>query len=304
MPVEKKYYTQYAIRGEEIFPTTRTRKYLSPGVYGTGMSDGGPFARLIKYNTPEIIEFENSPSKKIYDEFSSFWTKKEDYLSRGEQHKRGYLLWGPPGGGKTSLVLKIVNDFIKNYKGIVFVFTPDILSFLPTFRDIEPDRKIIIVIEDIDAWFMEQRSNALLSLLDGESPLVNTVVLATTNYPERLPDRVRNRPSRFDQVVFIDNPTKAQRREYLLKKSNILETGQAKKWADDTDGFSFAHLKELLLGVEVFGSEYSEVLNRLNEMRKAKDSSDQYEERMRGGLRTPVGFGGHMSDKVREYNFE
>jgi SpoVK/Ycf46/Vps4 family AAA+-type ATPase len=268
------------------------------------MSDGGPFARLIKYNTPEIIEFENSPSKKIYDEFSSFWTKKEDYLSRGEQHKRGYLLWGPPGGGKTSLVLKIVNDFIKNYKGIVFVFTPDILSFLPTFRDIEPDRKIIIVIEDIDAWFMEQRSNALLSLLDGESPLVNTVVLATTNYPERLPDRVRNRPSRFDQVVFIDNPTKTQRREYLLKKSNILGTEQAKKWADDTDGFSFAHLKELLLGVEVFGSEYSEVLNRLNEMRKAKDSSDQYEERMRGGLRTPVGFGGHMSDKVREYNFE
>ena len=45
---------------------------------------------------------------KIISELDLFWTKEQDYLDRGEAHKRGYLLWGAPGGGKTCLVSFIV----------------------------------------------------------------------------------------------------------------------------------------------------------------------------------------------------
>lgn len=284
---EPNHYKQYMVRdGRKYTPIGATKRIMPPDLYQVRFSEY-IYAERLNYSDSEIIRFADSVSEKIIEEFDIFWSKKDAYLKRGEHHKRGFLLWGPPGGGKTCLVTTLLQDFIKKDKGVVFLFTSHLALFLEMFREVEPDRKIMVVMEDIDQWFDNHNEQEILQFLDGEVPLVNTILLATTNYPEKLPDRVINRPSRFDRVTLIENPKEEHRKIYLKKKSSFNKK-RIEKVAKDTDGYSFAHIKELILAVEVYGADYDETLERLNEMRKASAKSGDYENDMRG--RGPVGF--------------
>lgn len=290
----KKYHKQYLQTENKFYPLGPTTKKLPPGYYVTDDDPRGLFAYQISYSVADIIQFENSITETIRKEFDDFWDKKDEYLSRGEDHKRGYLLHGPQGGGKTCLVKLLLKAFIAS-GGIVFQFGQFTEKFIEMFRDIESDTRIMVIIEDIDGWCVNRENErVLLSFLDGETPLVNTVIIATTNYPEKLPARIRNRPSRFDRCAEVPNPNEAQREKYLKKKSKTLSDQDIIKWVKDTKNFSIAHIKELLLGVEVFGSLYDEVLDRINIMRKAEASSEKYEKE-RGA------YGFHRYEKEDRY---
>ena len=110
----------------------------------------------------------------------------------------------------------------------------------------------------------------------------NTIIMATTNYPEDLDDRIINRPSRFDRIEQIGMPSAGQRKIYLIEKSKSLSLEQIDQWVEDTDDFTLAHLKELILGVEVFDISYDEILTRLKSMRKKEASSSDYQSELRG----------------------
>ena len=213
---------------------------------------------------------------------------KDRYLSRGEPHKRGFLLWGPPGGGKTCTVSFIIQDFIKQ-GNIVFVFNYNLMSALRSFKLIEPNRKVLIVMEDIDSLIKDRHEEqAVLEFLDGSIQHSNTIVIATTNYPEDLPDRIINRPSRFDRVAYVGVPSYNDRILYLTNKSKLLSKPRIKGWAKETDGWTLAHLKELIIAVEVFNLDYDETIDRINNMRAKKGHSGNYEKKLRG--RSNTGF--------------
>ena len=149
----------------------------------------------------------------------------------------------------------------------------------------------MIVMEDIDAYLHDYgNEQAILDMLDGSVKHSNTILIATTNYPERLPDRIINRPSRFDRVEYIGTPSKNDRKIYLKEKSKTLSTKDINKWVKDTNGWTLAHIKELILSVEVFGLGYVETLDRLNKMRKKLESSGDYERELRGKEDTNFGF--------------
>jgi hypothetical protein len=278
-----KYFTQYAIeQGNRFRPTSNTKPKLPPGYYAGGGDNYGIFIEKLPLSTSELIRFPNTIADQVICEFDSFWDKKDEYLSRGESHKRGFLLWGPPGGGKTCTVAFIMKDFIKA-GNIVFEFNSYLMDTLNYFRKIEPKRKIMVIIEDVDNLMRNSDlEHALLQFLDGSVQHKNTIVIATTNYPEQLPDRVINRPSRFDRVSYIGTPSARDREIYIREKSKKLRSNSIKKWVRETEGFTLAHLKELIVSVEVFGLTYKETMNRLNEMRKKDYKSDDYEKQLRG----------------------
>jgi len=277
------YFCQYNIeQGSNFRPSSKTIDILPAGLYKAQEDQYGTFFSKEHLDMSELIRFPDSIANTVIDEFDTFWKMKDRYLDRGEPHKRGFLLWGPPGGGKTCTVSFIIKDFIAQ-GNIVFVFNYQLMGALSGFKNIEPNRKVLIVMEDIDSLIKDRHEEqAVLEFLDGSIQHSNTIVIATTNYPEDLPDRIINRPSRFDRVSYVGVPSYNDRILYLTKKSKELSKPQIKGWAKETDGWTLAHLKELIIAVEVFDLDYDETVERINTMRAKHEHSENYEKEFRG----------------------
>jgi len=153
---------------------------------------------------------------------------------------------------------------------------------LSALRRIEPDRRIICILEDIDEIISRYGEHELLALLDGENQVENIVMVATTNYPDRLGARIINRPSRFDERILVGMPTAAAREMYLQTVAPELSKKELKQWVVDTDQLSIAHLRELSAAVLCLEQPYNIVLNRLRSMKNKPRTQD--------GIGTSVGF--------------
>jgi SpoVK/Ycf46/Vps4 family AAA+-type ATPase len=199
----------------------------------------------------------------------TFWKKEEHYRKFQFLWKRGVLLWGPPGSGKTSTVQIIANMIVERGGLAIYAYDPGMtIQGLDLLRYIEPKRPIVVILEDIDSIVEKHGEAELLSLLDGEFQVDNAVFIATTNYPKELDQRIINRPSRFDIVKQIDMPSEEARELFLtIKNPRLLENKEElDKWVGDTENFSIAHLKELIVAIECLELPYEEVLKRLTSM--------------------------------------
>lgn len=274
-------YNCYSNEGSVFRPSCRTIENLPPGYYYADQDGSGLILLRKELNVKDLIKFPNSISEIIIKEFADFWDKKSLFISRNESHKRGILLWGPPGGGKTCTVSILINDFIKT-GNIVIEYDCIVENALQIIKKIEPDRKIMVVIEDIDLVISRSvaAERSLLSFLDGEIKYNNLIVVATTNFPEKLDDRI-NRPSRFDRIAYIGMPTELERLLYLKEKCLITDEANINQWVKDTDNWSFAYLKELVVSVEILGLSYNETIDRLKGMQTKKADSKKYKQLMK-----------------------
>jgi SpoVK/Ycf46/Vps4 family AAA+-type ATPase len=218
----------------------------------------------------------DSSSDHVLLSIQKFWESEAKFRRFGQIFKRGVLLWGPPGSGKTVSVLLLVEDLIQRGGIVVTAADPELTAkALSKLRQIEPKRNVICILEDIDELTDRYGEANLLSLLDGEEQIDNVVYLATTNYPERLDARLVNRPSRFDEVIKIGMPSAMARRMYIRSRLQVADLADAdlQQWVEGTDGLSIAHIRELIAAVFCLGRDYAETLDRLRAMKKAPKSS-------------------------------
>jgi hypothetical protein len=245
---------------------------LPPGQYTIDVNDHiGIFFRKEDINLDELMILPDSRSAEVIDEIQRFWTLEAKFREFRFLWKRGVMLWGPPGSGKTS-TLQLISKNIVDAGGVsIYITNPDLASRgLKLLRPVEPKRPVVVMVEDIDAIVEEYGEADLLALMDGELQIDNVVFVATTNYPERLDKRFVNRPSRFDIVKKIGMPSAEARRVYLTAKNKrLLEPGnntELDRWIGETKDFSIAHLKELIISVEVFGQPLDRAALRLRKM--------------------------------------
>lgn len=259
---------QYALHGQGYLPTTATKQKLDAGVYDIITTSSGN--TLVKHEivTDKLLRLPDSRSDEVIAEIEKFWTLKPKFQAYGFTHKRGILLWGPPGSGKTATISVIISQTIKS-DGVVFignsVHPVNLSDILSKFREIEPDRQLIVVLEDIDTIIENFGESEVLSIMDGEKSIDNVVFLATTNYPENLDGRIINRPSRFDRIVKIGMPSAAAREFYLTNRA-IGNDIDVHAWVAATEGFSIAHIKELIVGVCCYGNSFKSEVERLRKM--------------------------------------
>lgn len=270
--------------GEIFIPSGKTIKELEPGVYDIGESNQlGIYFEKLKVNTHNLIKFPDSRSEKVIEEIMKFWERKDIFKNRGDKasimYKRGICLWGPPGSGKTCTVQLIVKDVIENRNGICVIFGHPrlFLHGMRTLRQIHPNKKVVVLMEDLDSIIEQHDESEVLNILDGVNAFEDVVYLATTNYPEKLGARIINRPSRFDKRIKIDFPNDECRSIYLkslLTDEEIkVHKISLKKWVEDTKGFSMAHMKELFVAVVILGDKYEDALKNLQGM-KSQINSD------------------------------
>jgi len=252
---------------------TKIIKELPSGMYNVFVSNqGGYYASRIYPETDELYHLPNNLIETVVKEVSEFWEKSEDFKKYSIKHKRGILLHGGPGTGKTSTINLLASTLVQN-NGLVFSCTniQEIIWFAEFankhLRVIEPNRPIILILEDIDK--MMDNGNAesmLLNFLDGESSVNHLVVIGTSNRYDELNDLIL-RPSRFDTHIEMLSPSEEVRQAYLIRKG--LELEEAIAWAKATKDFSLAELKELFVSVKLLEFSLEKAKERINNQAKA-----------------------------------
>lgn len=226
----------------------------------------------------ELFQIPDQSITEIVLDMEKFWSSREKYKEYNITYKRGILMYGPPGTGKTSLINLLIAQIIKEYNGIV-INMEDVDSFIPmanNIRALEPDKPILAIIEDLDSFMSYNSTKRFLNLLDGNLQVDNIVYLATTNYLERLEDRIKNRPSRFDRRYEIGYPTREAREFYLRKKlkPEDINTIDLQKWITDSEGFTFSHIREMIVSVIVMEGDYEKTVSMLRDMYAVMENKD------------------------------
>ncbi|GHF76830.1 AAA family ATPase [Deinococcus ficus] len=146
-----------------------------------------------------------------------FFRDRDWYADMGIPYRRGYLLHGPPGNGKSSLVAALAGDAGLNVC-VLNLATPDLTDDRLTALLGNLPRRALLLLEDIDAVFLgrEPRApgvklsfNGLLNALDGVAAGEGRITFMTTNDLAGL-DAALIRPGRADRHVLIGNATRAQ----------------------------------------------------------------------------------------------
>lgn len=277
--------------GTIFIPSSKTVAKLTPGVYEIDQSNSfGLFFEKIPVKTEGLIRFPDTNSDKVVAEIQKFWERESFFREYGIAYKRGIILYGPPGSGKSCTVQLIMQDVIQR-QGIVIEFNEPYLFIdgMRILRQIQPKTPVVVIMEDIDSILEAYNESEILNILDGVNDMDKVVFLATTNYPDKLGHRIMNRPSRFDKRFRIGFPSAESRRAYLehvIKKDNLEKLGiDLDKWVKDTDEFSIAHLKELFAAVVILGDEYDDALETLKKMKEEVKDRD-YEAHMGFGAQT------------------
>ncbi len=262
---------------------SNTDKFLPPGAYDITkdeMTGESIFSKKVLIHD-KIIPLSGLP-KSIMEEIKDFWGKEKIFTDLGFLHRRGYLLYGSHGTGKSSLVHEIAQTVIDDGGIVFYCENPNFFNLgLSTFRQVEPNRKAVCIFEDIDAIIGNYGESMLLSLLDGENQISRVCNIATTNYPELLDKRIVGRPRRFDRVYRIGNLDDKARMTFLQKK--LPEKQDVKNWLKKTSGLSIAAISEVIISVFCFDKTIDEAVKIMKSLAEDKKSADDSPK---------IGFGG------------
>lgn len=188
----------------------------------------------------------------IRAEVSLFWQARPEYMKRQIKHRRGFLLHGVPGCGKTTIIRQMVYD-IMELDGVALELCDldDLDQAIADIRLLDGWRPIMLVIEDLDRW--DGYDSTLTNTLDGMSSLDGVVVVATTNHLNRVPDRLKKRPGRFDSCKQISLPDPDCRRK-AIKTITGLEDGDTllEQIVSDTEENTMAEITEQIVQADIF----------------------------------------------------
>jgi len=268
-------FSQWAVtNGNKFSPTTPTTESLPPGFYELAYESSiGIYLEKKVVNTDELYQLPSDELSDIIEDIEKFWQRADRYKRYGFLHKRGILLYGDPGAGKSGIIQLCTKYLIEKMGGIVINISKEEQvemydKMLGSFRVIERNRPLIVIFEDIDAIAGESgySTSMILNILDGVKQIDNVVYIATTNYPEKLEERITNRPSRFDRRYEILMPNDDVRRSYIVNKltEEDLEKIDLNSWVNETKGLSLAHMRELVVSVIAMGNSFEDTLTRLN----------------------------------------
>ncbi len=190
--------------------------------------------------------------------------KPDVFKKLGIRAAKGFLLYGPPGVGKTLLAKAVANESNANF---ISVKGPEVLSkwvgesekaVREIFKKAKQVAPTIVFLDEVDSiaprrgqygdtGVTERIVNQLLTSLDGIEVLQGVVVLAATNRPDII-DPGLLRAGRFDKMIYIPAPDATSRMKILevhTKQMPLRKDVSIEDLAQKTEGYVGADLENL-----------------------------------------------------------
>jgi chaperone BCS1 len=190
----------------------------------------------------ETVHFDETTKAELVTDIKNYLdpSTRRFYTARGIPYRRGYLLHGPPGTGKTSLSLALAGHFGLELYLLHLPGVRDDGELERLFTALPP--RCLVLLEDIDAVGIKRQSemtedddddedfndtprrsrctlSGLLNVLDGVTSQEGRIVLMTSNMAHKL-DKALVRPGRIDKMIFLDSISKKSAELMFLRMYN------------------------------------------------------------------------------------
>ncbi|KAJ7682621.1 P-loop containing nucleoside triphosphate hydrolase protein [Mycena polygramma] len=227
-------------------------------VYNQGFwqKDHALWVDIQKADWKDVIlkdDFKKALHKDVY----GFFKSEGIYKELGIPWKRGLIMHGPPGNGKTISIKVIMKTcdalgfaplYVKSFQN----WAGEEAAMQQVFEKARQLSPCVIVLEDLDALINDRNRSFFLNQLDGLQGNDGLLVIGTTNHFDRLDPGLSTRPSRFDRKYLFDDPDRDERVLYVQYWQNKLKSNKEIDFPDalvdevasQTEQFSFAYLKE------------------------------------------------------------
>lgn len=269
-------FLQFEYVNEET--KARTPYQVTPGIYSVVKTMQGFKLEPTSFTNDKILE-EFVNTQEIEVAVDTFFSNLHIYKEEGiEVPKRGCLLFGPAGSGKSTSISKSIRKYSSMPGTFVLVWhtskfeADDIKDFIKSF-EYNNVEKMILVAEDLGGMENDQTrmrsDSSLLALLDNQEKTftIPTMIIATTNYAENFAENLTNRPGRFDdkiKVGYLD----AQARQALLKfftKDQATEEQLKLIASKDCEKFLPAHIREAHLRSRLRSEPLEKIIKRISD---------------------------------------
>lgn len=292
--VDKIDTSDLSIQGEDFIAQYRfveverekPKKYeITPGIYTMVSGLSGVVLEEFEMKKQNLLESVNN-TKAIRQRADQFFNNLDIYDELEQPKIRNVLIYSDPGFGKSSTINKICLDFLEEDPNTVVISwntsslrSSDVERFFSLGSNFNKKvSRMIFIIEDIGGGEQEFSGNrsvdsSLLNLLDGNSVnfRVPTFTLATTNYPANLLSALADRPGRFDEMFKLEAPSADERVALaaFFKKSKLSDEEEEalrnEKLDHSENGFSIAHIKEIVIRSRLTGKKYKQIIKDMLE---------------------------------------
>jgi transitional endoplasmic reticulum ATPase len=209
----------------------------------------------------EVILNPDMKSNLIAD-VQGFFDNRGLYKSLAVPWKRGLILHGVPGNGKTISIKALINAlgarpdpvpslYVKSFDGC----QGQKYSIRLIFSQARIMAPCLLIFEDLDSLVKDETRSYFLNEVDGLESNDGILMIGSTNHLDSLDPAISKRPSRFDRKYHFKIPNEDERAAYCQFWRRKLVDNSMVDFNEDlcriiaklSEGFSFAYLKELFV---------------------------------------------------------
>ena len=221
----------------------------------------------VEYQGWDDIVLDPVIKEQIRQNTIGFIANIDQWKKYGIPAKRGIILCGDPGTGKTIVCKALLSEA----EGVTIIVTDpvcmaspgSIINLFSIARDLSP---AIVIIEDIDMIGIDRDILlmstppllALLAVMDGITENQNIITVGTTNSIDKLDKTLRERPARFDRIFILERPDYGNRVLILRNQAKTIPLREEiiEYIGQKTNQYTPAQLKEIM---------YSMVISRVSD---------------------------------------